>query len=197
MFKGILKILLPNQRLNRSLRVLIVSNTMMVFVLGMFAPFYAIFVQRLGGSLAFAGFLWAVFCIVTGVLTLLFCRWGLRVKEQELLVALGYLLRSLVFLSYAFMESIPQLIFTQVLWGIAAAIGTPAFDAIYASHTERDHSIVQWGQWEGVASIATGVAALMAGFLIESLGFQIVFLVMAAITTIIGIYIWVLPREVL
>jgi predicted MFS family arabinose efflux permease len=197
MFKKILKIILPHQRLNKSLKILISTNTLMIFVLGMFAPFYAIFVQRIGGSLAFAGLLWAIFCIVAGILTILFCRWEFKIKELELLIALGYLIRSLVFLSYAFMNSIPQLIFTQILWGIAAAIGTPAFDAVYAAHTEREHPIVQWGQWEGIASIATGIASLIAGFLIESLGFQVMFFIMSGVTLIIGIYVWTLPRETL
>jgi len=190
-------LIFPRERLNRSLRILITVNTGMVFVIGLLAPFYAVFVQKIGGSIAFAGFSWAVFSIVAGVFTLLFSKWQLKVKEQELLLALGYFIRGAVFLSYAFMGSITQLIFTQVLWGIGAAIGSPAFDAVYTAHTSKESSIMQWGQWEGVASIATGFAAIIGGILIQATGYLIVFLGMSVLSFLLGVYIWRLPRKVL
>ena len=114
--KNFFGLILPKEKFNKSLRILITVNTVMVFIIGMLAPFYAVFVQKIGGNIAFAGFSWALFSIVAGVLTLLFGRWQLKVKEQELLLALGYLIRGIVFLSYAFMGSIAQLIFTQIFW---------------------------------------------------------------------------------
>jgi len=195
--KQIFEYIFPQKRFNRALIILITSNTAMVFVIGLLTPFYAVFVQKIGGNIASAGFSWAVFSIVAGVLTLLFAKWQLKVKEQELLLALGYLIRGLVFLSYAFMGSIAQLIFTQVLWGVGAALGTPAFDAVYSAHTSKEDSIVQWGQWEGIAAIATGLAAIVGGILIQEVGYSVVFIGMAVICFLLGIYIWRLPREVL
>ena len=190
-------LLFPQVRLNRSLRILITASTLMNFVIGMFSPFYAIYVVKIGGDIAFAGLSWAVFEVVCGVLMLLFTRWGLRVREQELLIALGYVLRSGVFVSYAFMTSMTQLLLTQVLWGIAAAIGIPAFDAVFSAHTSKDGSIAEWGGLEGVTSIAIGIAALLGGYVIKSFGFTSIFIGMAALTFGLGIYIWRLPREVL
>ena len=95
------------------------------------------------------------------------------------------------------MGSIAQLIFTQVLWGVGAALGTPAFDAVYSAHTNKEDSIVQWGQWEGIAAIATGLAAIVGGILIQEVGYPVVFIGMAVICFLLGIYIWKLPREVL
>jgi predicted MFS family arabinose efflux permease len=195
--KSLFDFILPQNQLNKSLRILIMVNTGMVFVLGLFAPFYAIFIQRIGGDIAFAGFSWAVFSILSGVLILFFAKWELRVKEQELLLGLGYLIRAFVFLSYAFMDNLSQLILTQVLWGVAAALGTPAFDAVYQAHTNKEDSIVQWGGWEGIAAIATGVAALVGGTLIQTFGYEAVFLGMSGLSLVLAIYIWKLPREVL
>jgi predicted MFS family arabinose efflux permease len=169
----------------------------MVFIIGMLAPFYAVFVQKIGGNIAFAGFSWAIFSIVAGVLTLLFGKWQLKVKEQELMLALGYFIRGAVFLSYAFMGSIAQLISTQILWGIGAAIGSPAFDAVYSAHTNQKDSIMQWGKWEGISSIAAGLAAITGGLLIQAVGYELVFLSMALFSILLGTYIWRLPREIL
>ena len=195
--KKIFGLILPKEKFNKSLRILIFVNTAMVFIIGMFAPFYALFVLKIGGNVAFAGFSWAIFSIVAGVLTLLFSNWQLKIKEQELLLALGYFIRGAVFLSYAFMGSIAQLIFTQILWGVGVALGTPAFDAVYSTHTNQKDSIVQWGQWEGIAAIATGVAAIVGGILIQVIGYSPLFIGMFALSFLLGIYIWKLPRELL
>ena len=195
--KKILLLALPHTRLNRSLRILIITNSILVFIVGLFAPFYAVFVKNIGGNIAFAGLSWAIFSIVAGVLIFLFSNWELKIKEQELLIALGYILRGGVFLSYAFMSSITQLIVTQILWGVAKALGTPAFDSVYSSHTNQDDSIVQWGEWEGISAIVSGVAALIGGIVIQSFGYSAIFIAMAAISIGLGIYIWRLPREVL
>ncbi len=195
--RQLFSLFLPDMRLNRSLRILIGASTLMNFIIGMFAPFYAIYVVKIGGDVAFAGLTWAVFQIVCGILMLLFTRWGLRVREQELLIALGYVLRSGVFLSYAFMTSMTQLLLTQILWGIAAAIGVPAFDAVYAAHTSKDSSIAEWGGLEGVTAISVGTAALIGGYVIKAFGFTSIFFAMAALSFFLGVYIWRLPREVL
>lgn len=196
-FKRLFAVVLPSTPLNRPLRILIVTNSILVFIVGLLAPFYAVFIERIGGNIAFAGLSWAIYSIAAGILIFLFANWELKVKEQELLIALGYVLRGGVFLSYAFMTSITQLIVTQIFWGVATALGTPAFDAVYADHTAKENSIVQWGQWEGISAIMTGVAALIGGILIQSFGYRSIFISMSAISLALGIYIWRLPRELL
>ncbi len=196
-FLNVVAYLFPPRKLNKSLRILISVNTIMVFIVAMLAPFYAIFVKEIGGDLAVAGFTWAVYPIVAGMLTFFFSRWEMRVKEQELLMAVGYFIRGLVFLSYAFMGGVAQLIFTQILWGIGTALSTPAFDATYSSHTSREGSIAEWGQWEGMANVASGIAALISGIVIQQVGYFWLFLGMSAASIILGIYIWLLPRDLL
>jgi predicted MFS family arabinose efflux permease len=175
--------------LNKNLRSLIFVNTMINFTIGMFAPFYAVFVAKIGGSAELAGVSWALFYIVTGVLILVLRNWELRVRRRHVLLALGYLIRSAVFLSYAFMDSIPQLLITQLLWGIGTAIGTPAFDALYTSSTSKETALVEWAYWEAASAIAVGLAALAGGFLIESIGYATLFILMAVISAVLGIYL--------
>lgn len=195
--KKAFQLFLPELKLNRSLRILIMANTILVFVFGLFVPFYAVFIEQIGGNIATAGLTWALFMIVAGILILLFSRWEMRVKEQELLLATGYVIRGIVFISYAFMDSMAQLLVTQVLWGIGMALGAPAFDSLYSTHTDKDDSIQQWGSWEGIASISSGCAALVGGILIQEFGYTVIFLSMAIICFLLGFYIWRLPREVL
>ena len=181
---------LPNgSKLNKKLKVLIIVNTSLNFAVGMFAPFYAVFVQKIGGGAVLAGVSWALFSIISGALILFLSSWELRIKRRHVLLAFGYLIRAMVFLSYAFMDNIPQLLITQVLWGVASALGTPAFDALYNSSVSKDSAIVEWGDWEGISAIATGIAALVGGLLIQTVGFKVLFIFMSLITASIGTYI--------
>ena len=190
-------LIVPKTRLNKSLKILVTINAAIVFVMGMFGPFYAIFVESIGGDIGFIGLSWALYAIVAGILMLFFSRLELRVKEQELLLSLGYFLMSAAFLSYAFMDNIPQLIMTQVLLGIAVAVATPVMDSLYTAHTTREEAIAQWGGRDGLSAIASGVAALIAGVLIQGFGYGTIFMLMAVIMAFLGIYVWRLPREAL
>ena len=195
--REIYRMMLPTMHLNRPLRILITLSMVMNFVIGMFSPFYAIFVVKIGGDVATAGFSWAVLEVVCGILTLLFVKWELRVREQELLMVFGYMLRAFVFLSYVFMTNMTQLIVTQVVWGIAIAVGAPAFDAVYAKHTSKESSIAEWGGLEGMISIAIGLAALIGGVVIKEFGFTYIFATMSVVCFLQGVYVLKLPREVL
>jgi len=184
------EVLPSGSKLNKKLKTLIMVNTVLVFTVGMFAPFYAVFVQKIGGGAALAGVSWALFSVISGVLILILSKWESRIRRRHVLLALGYLVRSIVFLSYAFMNNIPQLLVTQVLWGIASALGTPAFDALYTSNVSKDSAIVEWGDWEGVSAIATGLAALTGGILIQIIGFQTLFLCMSITTACLSIFMF-------
>ncbi len=176
-------------KLNKNLRFLIFVNATLTFIVGMFAPFYAVFVEKIGGGAALAGISWALFSVVSGILILLLSKWELKVKRRHMLLAVGYLIRAAVFLSYAFMDNVPQLLITQVLWGVASALGTPAFDALYSSNISKESAIMEWGDWEGISAIASGVAALIGGLLIEIIGFKILFIFMAFTMAALGTYI--------
>lgn len=196
-FRELLSHIYNKTEFNRGLRILLTVNTIITFSTGLFAPFYAVFVGKIGGSVAFAGLSWGLFAVVSGVLILVFSDWGLKVQQRERLVALGYAIRGVVFVSYAFMNNIPQLIITQILWGIGTAVGSPAYDALYTKHTDNEGVLWQWGQYEGVTSIAVGLSALIGGLIIEELGYVTLFVIMAIICFGVGSYIWHLPKEVL
>lgn len=184
-------------RQNHSLKILLFVSTTMTFVLGIFAPFYALYVVRLGGDLTLAGISWAVFSIVSGVLMLAFTTWETSIKDKKALYASGYILRAITFLLYIFVGSVYELILAQILLGISLALSNPAFDALFMKHTDKNKEIAEWGGWEGLTSIATGCAALVGGFVIEIYGFTSAFSLMSLISLCLGIYLILLPKEIL
>ncbi len=181
----------------RSIHILLALSTLLTLLVGLFAPFYALFVEKIGGGIEIAGISWAVFSIVSGVLILLFTMWETHVVHKRKLLLAGLFLRALAFLSFVFITSITDLILAQVLMGISIALTNPSYDALFTHHTTEQKAISDWGGWEGLTSIAAGVASVTGGFLIKYFGYETVFLTIAACVFCMALYLSSVPKEML
>lgn len=163
----------------------------------MFPPVFALFVEEIGGGAVAVGSIWAIFAIVTGILTAIFSRHGDKIKEKEYLVAGGYVFRIVAWIGYIFASSLWHLYVLQIVLAIGEAIGTTAFNAIYSEHLNKDRRIKQWGAWSSSNTIIGGFAALIGGMIVFQFGFQVLFLIMASLTIISFILLMLQPRKLL
>ena len=120
-----------------------------------------------------------------------------KIKENELIVVLGYGIIGLSFLSYLLVNSVWSLLAVQVLFGLGKAIQMPAYDAIYSKHLDRRRSGRQWGFWEAIDNFATALGAVLGGILVVKFGFNVMFVVMAGLSFFSALFILCLPRKVL
>jgi Na+/melibiose symporter-like transporter len=182
---------------HRGLHILFSISTLMTFVLGIFAPFYSLYVLKLGGNTELAGLSWAIFSIISGVFMLILRKWETSIRSKKRLYAFGYLMISVTFFLYLYISNIYHLFFVQILFGISVALINPSFDALFSKHTDKDKEIYSWGGWEGVTAIAGGGAAIIGGIIIQNQGFSIVFFLMSLISLCVGTYLLSVPDDVL
>ena len=181
----------------RSIRILITVSTLMMFLTGLFAPFYALFVEKLGGGIEVAGESWAVFSIVSGIMILLFRSWESTIQQKRRIMIGGMFLRSFTFILFIFINSFLELILVQALVGISIALINPSYDALFTKHTSEKAAISDWGGWEGMTSIASGLASVTGGYLIKFFGYEAVFIPMAVVSFCTALYLQFLPQEIL
>ncbi|MCF7865471.1 MAG: MFS transporter [Candidatus Pacebacteria bacterium] len=181
----------------KSIRILITVSTLLTFLTGLFAPFYALFVGKLGGGIEIAGASWAVFSIVSGLMILLFRSWESTIHQKRRIMIGGLFLRSFAFVLFLFITSFFDLIIVQILIGISIALVNPSYDAMFTKHTSEEQAISDWGGWEGLTSIASGLASVTGGFAIKYYGYESVFIPMAVITFCTALYLQSLPKEIL
>ena len=81
--------------------------------------------------------------------------------------------------------------------GIAQAVMTPAGDALYTVHMDHGKFASEWGIWEGLYYIAEGSFAFLGGVIAKYVGFSTLFVTMFILAFCAGLYIWLLPRDVL
>ncbi len=182
---------------NKALRILLTTNALILLSGAMLGPIYALFVEKTGGDLMDASLAGGAFSAAAGLVTLISGKYSDKVKEQELIVAIGYMIIGLGFISYAFVNSMLALFAVQVLIGMGEAIYSPAFDAVYSNHLSIQKSGSQWGAWESMNYFTSAGGAVLGGTVVTIFGFRSLFFIMASLCFLSAIYIYRLPRRVL
>ncbi len=86
-----------------------------------------------------------IFALVAGLTTLLSGKYSDKIKENELLVVLGYVIIGVGFLLYFWVTSVVFLLIVQAIIGLGEAIYAPAFDVLYSKHIDGHKSGREWG----------------------------------------------------
>lgn len=199
-----MQFLFPNSRKNLkrgkpniALRVLLITNGLVVFSAAMLGPIYALFVRDIGGDILDTGLAAGVFTATAGLVVFLSGRFSDRVKENEVLVAVGYLIMGSGFFLYTQVESVVHLLLIQVLIGFGEALYSPSFDALYSKHLDPERSGSQWGTWESMNYFAVAFGALAGSTVASLFGFHALFIAMGCFAWTSALYIYFLPRRVL
>lgn len=182
---------------NRSLKVLIIINSVFILAANAFPPIFALYVDEIGGGIFEAGSIWAIFAVFTGILMIIISRFGDKIKEKEYLVAGGYLFRLLGWLGYFFSSALWHLYLLQMILAIGEALGTPAFNAIYSEHLDKGKYVRQWGVCNALSLSITGIAAFIGGAIASIFGFKILFLFMSFLALLSFIFLMIQPRKLL
>src|SRR5680860_1515245 len=182
---------------NKALRILLSTNALILMAGAMLGPIYALFVEKIGGDLMDASIAGGIFALVAGLTTLISGRYSDKIKENELIIVLGYIIMGVGFFLYFWVNSIIFLFIVQAIIGLGEAIYSPAFDAVYSKHLDGHKSGTQWGAWESMNYFTTAVGSIVGGALVTLFGFPILFVVMGALCFSSAIYIFQLKRKVL
>lgn len=182
---------------NKSLEILLFTNALVLVAGAMLGPIYAIFVQNIGGDLLDASYAGGIYAIVASITVFFFGKLSDRIKENEMVVVLGYLIIALGFFSYIFVNSIWSLLLVQAIIGFGEAIYSPPFDALYSKHLSSQRAGTQWGAWESMNYFTIALGALLGGLIANVFGFKALFMIMGVISLISAIYIYKLPRKIL
>lgn len=184
-------------RLSRTTRILLIGANIWYFGEGMLGPLFAVFAEKVGGDILDITWAWATYLIMTGLLYILVGKLINKKPYKERVMVLGYALNTLFTFCYVFVSTPFQLFLVQAGLGVAEAIGTPAWDALYAKNVNDDHDSFAWGLASGQSQIVTGIAFLGGGLIAHYLTFNILFIAMGFVqlfATIIQAQILRKPR---
>lgn len=182
---------------NRAIKSLLLTNALVRLSAAMLGPIYALFVEKVGGSLLDASFAGATLAVVAGLTVLITGRTVDKVTYPAYVLIVGYVLIGAGFLLYTIVGSIWQLLLVQVVIGLGEAVASPAFDALYSKHLDGHIEGKEWGAWEAMNYFTLSVGAIIGGFIATNAGFSTLFMVMAALCLLSIVYILILPKKML
>ena len=182
---------------NKSLLSLFLINGIFVFASSLFGPLYAVYIEKLGTGILSASLTWSVMLVTTTLVTMVVAKYGDKVKEKEYLLIAGFIIRSIAWFSYTIIQNVPQLIIVQVLVGIGEAVGSPAFDAIFADHLDKKSEIMEYSGWKVLYNLVAALGTGIGGVLVVSFGFNIMFYVMSTLAATSAVIAITRPRKLL
>jgi DHA1 family multidrug resistance protein-like MFS transporter len=182
---------------NKALKILLITNGMILISAAMLGPIYALFVETVGGDLFDASMAAGIFALAAGATTLLAGKFADRTKRPELIVVLGYCLIGTGYFLYNFAYSMWFLFGIQILIGFAEAFYSPAFDSIYSRHLTVNKAGAEWGAWESINYFSQALGATAGGFIAATFGFHAIFSIMGCLCFFSAFYILMLKKHIL
>ena len=155
----------------------------------MLVPMYAVFTERVGGSILDAGIAFGTFSMATGLFITLV---GTRPYFQHHIkgfIVLGFTAAACCDISYLFVQNRWQLFATQVIAGLATGLIEPAWDTLFTDGIEHS-SAKPWSIWAGGTHLVAGVASLAGGVIVARFSFNALFVSMGLIDALAAILAW-------
>lgn len=169
---------------NRSLRLLLICNGIFILAGAFLGPLYAVYVETLAPGILPISISWAAFMISATIFTYIVGKYGDGIKKKQYMLMASYAIRAVVWLGFIFINSIESLIFLQIILGIGEALGTPAYDAIFAEHLDENKHISEYASSKVVEKLAIAVATILGGLIVSKIGFDYLFVLMSSLALV-------------
>ncbi|MBU0731756.1 MFS transporter [Patescibacteria group bacterium] len=181
--------------MKRPLKVILGTNALVILAGALLTPIWAIYVEGIGGDILTAGFAYAIFLIVAGVVIVVFGKLEDKIKRKDLVVVVSYAIMGVGFFCYLLVKSPWQLFIVQAIIGLGEAIYIPALNALYDRFIEEKKAASQWGSWDGMIYIVAGVAAISGAVIADYLGFSMLFIAMGCFCLLSALGMLILPKN--
>jgi MFS family permease len=177
-------------------RILLTSNILHIFGISILAPVYALYGLTVGANAWQIGASWAVYSFVAGISTIIIGRFIDGVKRDRLFIVVGYLITIIGIALFLFATNATQLYFIMAINAVGVGFYMPAWKALYTKAENKDKIASQWGVFDGTNMIAMAAAALLAGYLVNSGRYNLMFGVIILFYSIATIFVFQLKEKV-
>jgi MFS family permease len=181
------KQLCADLKMNKTLKILILSDIFILGGFGLITPILAIFIEGglPDGSAFAAGMASMIWFFTYSILQIIFS-YKFNPKDRLWMLISGTIIIALVPFGYLFMTSVYHLYVIEFLYGIGAAFAYPSWSSMFTAHLEKGARGFQYSLHSSGVGFAAAITAGVGGWLADNAslnlgfihltGFQIVFL---------------------
>lgn len=162
--------------MNKTLKLLIISDIFVFSGFGLISPILAIFIKDnlIGGTIFAAGIASAIFLITHSVLQIFFS-YAFNPKDRLWMLLTGTAFIATVPFGYIFSTYIWHIFIIEFVYGIGAAFAYPSWSSLFTSNLEKGKRGFQWSIYSSSVGIGTAITAAAGALIAEKIGFKIVF----------------------
>ncbi len=165
--------------MNRTVKLLMISDILIFTGFGLIAPILAIFIKDnlVGGTIFAAGFASTLFLITKSAIMLPFSKYVDRSENKIKWLIIGTFIISLVPWIYIFSKHIYFIYAAEILHGIGSGFAYPTWLGLWSTHLDKKQESFEWSVYSAGISIGTAITAAIGAAMAEFVGFTITFLV--------------------
>ena len=164
--------------MNKKLKLLILSDILILSGFGLIAPIFAIFINNNleGGSLVTAGMAITIFWVVRSTLQIPLSKYLIdKEKHKTRLLLLGTFLILLVPFIYLIAKHVYVIFVAQAIYGLGAALSYPSWFSLFTSNMDKRHSGFEYSIVSTGIGFGTAISAFAGAKIAESWGFNVLF----------------------
>lgn len=167
--------------INKVIRILILSDAVLLTGMGFVAPIFAIFIANniQGGDVRVAGFAAATYWIVLSAVLIPFGKYldkNHGEKDDLWFIVIGNTLAALAVFGYIFAKFPWHVYLLQAIYGIGMAMNIPGYTAIFTRHIDKGKEASSWSVRATFVGMGAGIAGSLGGIVAYRFGFKTLFL---------------------
>ena len=175
-------------KINNLIKVMTFSDVIIVSGWGLVNPLFAVFVTKQieGGGVELVGLAVAIYWVMRASMQIPFARFIDNHKgeiDDFAVMAMGSFLMSLMPFGYIFAVKPAHVLILQGATGIASAMVSPGWLAIFSRHIERKSEAQSWGMYNAMVGYSVALAGALSGFMAEKFGFRTLYFIVGCICT--------------
>jgi MFS family permease len=172
-----------------------ISDFIVISGFGLVSPIFAVFISDniKGGNLEVVGIAGMIYLLTRSLLQIPIAQFIDKIKGEKddfLILFLGSIAYSFIFLLYIIVTTPTQLYFIQFLYGLISALTLPGWYAIFTRHIDKRHEGMEWGVYTTFTDLGAAAAAGMGGFFASRFGFTNLFIVASIVSFVGALFLW-------
>lgn len=181
--------------MNKNIKLLLISSILIHSGVNLLAPVYAIYLQKIDGTLLETGVAVGIYTILKGVLCLIFSKIKPSKISYRKMMIIGYTIMGGAYLLYSISFNISHVFFLQAVIAIGESLITPSWSAVIAVSLTEGKEREIYSNFYGYRSIFEGLAAIVGGLIAMKLGFFLIFITMAIFAFISSLLVSFISTE--
>ncbi len=159
--------------MNRTIKLLMLSDIFVLTGFGLIEPILAIFIKEnlVGGTILAAGLASTIFLVTKCLVQLPFSRYVDQQENKVKWLVVGASLVTLVPFIYIFANHVYFIYAAQFLMGIGSGLVYPTWLGLWSTNLDKQHQSFEWSLYSTLTGLGTAATAAIGAAIAEYIGF--------------------------